>query len=245
MRLLCNERVNADEFVDDPAISITDTRDTVFEQAIVNRWLGGARATLAHAVPLLHTYTAEPVRVLEAACGGADLSRQLAQTARRLGKHVEIVAMDLHDKVVDQARQLSAAYPEITCVQGDALSPPFAHGEFDIVMLPTFIHHLQPDQVVALLKMAQRLCRGTVIVADLVRSPLAYIGFWFFSHMVRFCPVTIHDGLVSVCRAYTPNELANFARRAGLTQWNIYRHQIDRMVLVYAGMGEDNTGEVT
>lgn len=239
MRWSCERRVDVDEWVDDPALSIEDTLDTVREQAVVNRVLGGAHATLAHAIPLLRASTADPVRVLDAACGGGDVSRRLVDAARRHGKPIRVVGLDLSEHVITCARNLSAGYPEIEYIIGDALHPPFHQGDFDLVILPTFIHHLPPEQIVILLRVARDLCRGTVIVADLVRSSWAYLGFWLFSHLIRFNRVTIHDGLVSVCRAYTPAELTAMAQRAGLEHWTLTRHLISRMTLVYAGAHRD------
>lgn len=239
IRWPCFGRVVADEWVDDPTLSLDDTLDTVREQAVVNRLLGGAHATLAHAIPLMHDYASDPIRVLDAACGGGDLSRHLVDEARKCGKRIEVTALDLSQHVIACARNLSDGYPEIEYLIGDALYPPFHQGTFDLVMLPTFMHHLQPEQIVMLLRVAGDLSRGTVIVADLVRSPFAYVGFWFFARIMRFSRVTIHDGLVSVGRAYTPAELIALAERAGLEHWTLTRHLIARMTLVYAGAHRD------
>ena len=232
-------RVDADEWVDDPALSLDDTLDTVREQAVVNRLLGGAHATLAHAIPLLRSCPSMPIRVLDAACGGGDLSRRLVDAARQNAKPITVIGLDLSPHVIAHARTLSDGYPEIEYRIGDALHPPFRQGAFDLVMLPTFIHHLQPEQVITLLQVARGLCKGTVIVADLVRSPWAYLGFWLFAHLMRFSRVTIHDGLVSVRRAYTPVELTELVQRAGLEHWTLTRHLISRMTLVYAGAQRD------
>ncbi|MHB9130174.1 MAG: methyltransferase domain-containing protein [Armatimonadota bacterium] len=238
VRLVCTERVDAREWVDDPEISLEDTRETLRDQAVINRWLNGAHATLAHAMPLLRTCQSDPVRILDAACGGADLSRRLVDHARRLGKRVEVTALDVSKQVIACAQDMCRNYPEIAFINANALHPPFQPGEFDIVILPTFIHHLNPQQVVSLLRVAHDISRGSVIVADLVRSPLAYLGFTLFARLMRFNQVTLHDGQVSVRRAYTPPELAEFARSAGLENWKIYGHLLYRMALVYEGKGE-------
>jgi len=228
--------VDAEEWVDDPALSVEDTRDTLIEQAVINRLIGGGRATLAHAFPLLKACASDPVRVLDIACGGADLSRRLVDRARRLGKRIEVTALDLSEKVIEWARRMSEGYPEISFIQGNAMELPFPRGSFDLVIASTFIHHLPPEQVTALLRKLRDVSRGSVIVADLVRSSLAYLEFWFFAHLMRFNPVTIHDGLVSVCRAYSPAELTGMAQQAELRSWKLYRHTFYRMALVYKGV---------
>lgn len=233
----CKHRIHADEMIDRPETPAEDIRENLCDLAVINRWLGGANATLAHALPLLRSSDADPVRVLDAACGGGDLSRRMVDEARRIGKRIEITALDLNETVLRCAEQMSAGYPEIMLIHGDALHPPFPQCEFDIVILSTFIHHLEPDQVIAALQAGKNMSRGCVIVADLVRSTLAYLGYWVFSRVAGFSRISIRDGGISVCRSYTPSELADLADRAGLQNWKLYRHRLYRMALVYEGKG--------
>jgi 2-polyprenyl-3-methyl-5-hydroxy-6-metoxy-1,4-benzoquinol methylase len=235
MEMLCRQRVDVEEYIDSPETSLDDIRGTLRDQAIVNRWLGGANATLAHVLPLLETSTSDPIRILDAACGGGDLSRRIVDEARELAKRVNVTALDLNAKAIECARQASVDYPEISFVHGDALHPPFEPAAFDVVILATFLHHLPPDAVVTVLRAARNLSRGTIVAADLVRSPFAYLGIHVFAGLARFNTISAHDGAVSVCRAYTPTELAKLARQAGLEDSKIYRHRFYRMTLVHEG----------
>lgn len=231
--LRCRFREDAEEFIDQPKTSVDDIRDSVRDQALVNRWLGGANATKAHALPLFKESSSDPVRILDIACGGGDMSRWIVNETRSLAKPVEVTALDLNENVIKCARQMSVDYPEIVFVHGDALNPPFECKKFDIVILSTFLHHLTPDKVVAVLQVARNLSRGAVIAADLVRSPLAYLAIHIIAKLARFNPISAHDGAVSVCRAYTPKELTELAHQAGLEPSRIYRHMFYRMTLVY------------
>lgn len=235
MPLLCSKRVDIEEWIDRPETTVEEIRQSLLDQELVNRVLGGGEATWAHALPLLERAEADPVRVLDAACGGGDISRRIIDDARRLGRRIEVAALDLNEKTIACARQFSQGYPEMLFVVGDALRPPFADRTFDIVILATFLHHLSPDGVVHVLRAMGRLSRGHVIAADLVRSSLAHIGIRLFARFSGFGPVSVHDGAVSVCRAYTPAELAELAKRAGLRDRRIHRHRLYRMTLVYRG----------
>jgi hypothetical protein len=53
-----------------------------------------------------------------------------------------------------------------------------------------------------------------VIVSDLRRSWLAAAGIWLASFPLRFHPVSRHDGVVSVLRGFTPEELRELVRNA-------------------------------
>lgn len=241
--LPCRRRVDAAEYIDEPDIPIEDIRDTLRDQAFVNRWLGGANAALAHVLPLLRTRPSEPVRILDLACGGGDLSRRIVDGARKMPRSLEVVALDLNENTVESARQASGGYPEINFQHGDALRPPFDHGTFDIVILATFLHHLSPDDVITVLKTAKDLSKEGVVASDLVRSPVAYLGIRALARLMRFSPISAHDGAVSVCRAYTPNELAHLARCAGMASGTIFRHSFYRMTLVYLHSREISPGD--
>lgn len=235
MGLFCRTRVPGHELLDQPETSAEDIGGNLRDMAAINRWLGGADAVIAHAVPMLKACSSDPVRVLDVACGGGDLSRFIVDEARVLGKQVEVTALDISDKVLGWAGEMSSRYPEISFVRADALSLPFKSADFDLVILASFIHHLRPEQVITALQSARRVCRGHVIAADLVRSTMAYLDYCILSRLARFSPMTIHDGAVSIRAAYSPDELAELARHSGLEKWQLHRHRQYRMTLVYEG----------
>jgi hypothetical protein len=53
-----------------------------------------------------------------------------------------------------------------------------------------------------------------VIVSDLRRSWLAAAGLWILSFPLRFHAVSRHDGVVSVMRGFTPEELVDTVHKA-------------------------------
>ena len=231
--LTCPQRVDRPELMDSPETSLEDIRGTLRDQALINRWLGGARASMKHLLPLLPRPASAPITVLDAACGGADLSRLVVDEARRLGRSIEVTALDLNPSVLAYARGATVDYPEIAFVQADALSLPFGGRQFDIVLMSTFLHHLPPQDVVSALRRATEVSRGWIIAADLRRSSVARLGFALLSRLAGFNPISIHDGAVSVCRAYTPRELADLATQAGMDSASVHLHSFFRMTLVY------------
>lgn len=233
------DRTEIEELIDQPDTPAADIYDTLRDQAWVNRWLGGAHATLAHVVPILRRHNRERVSVLDLACGGADVTREIVDTARSFKLHTEVVALDLNPKALHFAREISTDYPEITYLQGDVLNPPDLGYPFDIVVQSTFLHHLKPEDTVRSLQVAAGLSRGKVVVADLMRSPLAYLGFKIIARLARFNPVSAHDGSASVLKSYTPGELAELAKEARLRNCKIYFHRFFRIALVCDGEAGD------
>ena len=59
-----------------------------------------------------------------------------------------------------------------------------------------------------------RVARHRIIVADLRRSWLAIAGLWTLSFPLGFHPVSRHDGVVSIRRGFTPDELRALVHRA-------------------------------
>jgi hypothetical protein len=59
-----------------------------------------------------------------------------------------------------------------------------------------------------------RVARERVVVSDLRRSYLAAAGFWAASWPLGFHPISRHDGVVSVFRGFTADDLQRAVRDA-------------------------------
>jgi hypothetical protein len=101
-------------------------------------------------------------------------------------------------------------------VLGCAGALPFRPRSVDVVLLSQVLHHLDRPSAIALLRDAHRVARRGVVVADLRRSRVAAGLFHVGARLLRFDPDTIRDGIVSIGRGYTHNELAALCADAGL-----------------------------
>jgi len=221
------------ELLDQPGLPPEDVAANLADLELVNRRLGGARSVLAHVGPALEGVPAPATaRVLDIACGAGDVLRSLAQRTRSEGRAMLGVGVDLNPLVIAYARARAADLPELLWVRANALRLPFAPRSFDLVICSTFLHHLSPEGAVTLLRQARKLSRGWLIAADLGRSRMARLGFPALAWLAGFHPVTRYDGAVSLRRAYTPAELTELARAAGLTNWRVHGHRFSRMTLV-------------
>ncbi|MHB9025488.1 MAG: methyltransferase domain-containing protein [Armatimonadota bacterium] len=223
------------EYIDDPNTSLEEIRGTLRDQAWVNRWVGGGEGSWRHALPRIREIDREPISIIELACGGADISRRIVEEARKAGREIRAVVADRNPRVLACAREWCDGYPEITLACADVTCPPFPTAAFDLVLLPTVLHHLSPGEAVIVLREAARICRGLVIAVDVRRSALACWGFSILARLARLTPVSRHDGRCSLQQAYTPRELGELANQAGITGWYIYRHRFFHMALVYPG----------
>ena len=98
----------------------------------------------------------------------------------------------------------------------DGRGLPFADGAFDIAHASMVVHHLDPDDAVAFLRELRRVARHGLVVNDLVRGRLNWLGAWLLIHATATSRFTRHDGPLSVRRAYTRAELLDLVAAAGL-----------------------------
>ena len=220
MERLADAEELLDGALDDPAALIGNLRDL----RRVNRWLGGVTLS-AKAIDAIvgdgrpAEPVAPPITVLDVGNGGADIPVALLERAARRGARLEITGIDSRPEVLAAAvgadRRLTAA-AGLTLHVGDGRSLPYPDGAFDVVHCSLVVHHLAPADVEGLLREMSRVARRGVVVNDLVRGRLAYVGAWLLAHLLTTNRYTRHDGPLSVQRAYTLAELVSAIEGAGL-----------------------------
>lgn len=223
--------LHAVELIDAPDQDPALLEHSMSQVAGVNRWLGGRRALLAHMHEMLPPDG--PAAILDAGTGSGDLPRALVTEARRLGRDLRVHATDAHPLMVDIARRACADWPEITVGHADVLALPYADRSFDGATLAMTLHHMEGDHAVRCLRELARVSRRAVIVSDLERSLLNWMGALALGATVwRGNRLTRHDGPLSVRRSFTAPELRDLAREAGFTRARVYRHMPWRVILV-------------
>jgi SAM-dependent methyltransferase len=221
---------DAVELLDAPRHDMAELTQSLGHVAFVNRWLGGASAILEHVSPLLQRAT--QLRILDIATGSADIPLVIARLARKRGSNITIIVTDVHSQMLEVARDRCAAFPEIIVQQADALALPYDKRSFDIVMLSLALHHFESADQIRVLREMARVSRQLVVVNDLARNRLNYLGSKLLGMTLwRGNRLTRHDGPLSVLRSFTPAELHELGRRAGLTG-KVHRHFFQRIVLV-------------
>ncbi len=186
---------------------------------LVNRWLGGRRSLGGAVRPHLGGGS----RLLDVGCGSADLPAFLLRSLP-----AGVVAVGLDIKVL----HLRQAPPGIHRVVGDVRALPFAKHSFDVVTASLFLHHIDPPEVAAVLRALFDLARRALVINDLHRArvPLLF-GHAVFPWLFR-SRVSVSDGLLSIRRAFRPEELAAAFAEAGIGRVAIRRRFPYRLVAV-------------
>lgn len=237
-----SSRLEAEEWMDD--LSITDARLARALQDLrrTNRLLGGYAATDAVLDPVWRRR--DHVRLLDLGCGSGDYLIHLARRAVQFGCPVELIGVDANPITVGHARahldeHLSPSLRSRIRVEiEDALSLPYADNAVDVVHAALFLHHFHGDTAVRLLAEMQRVARRGILVNDLHRHPLAYVGIWLLSRALRMAPMVQHDGPMSVRRGFRKEELKTLAHKTGLSPSFIQWHWAFRWTLSTIASGE-------
>jgi 2-polyprenyl-3-methyl-5-hydroxy-6-metoxy-1,4-benzoquinol methylase len=183
----------APEIMDDPRMPEEARARFHHQLAFVHRFLGNHRAILQ----ALRRDSRPIRRVLDIGCGNGEL---LDEIRRRL--RVDVAGIDL--------RAPKRNPFDVPIVEADATRDLLP--EADVAVCITVVHHLDEDDLTALIRNAAHSLRRLIIL-DLVRHWLPLTLFTAF-----MSPVLMHtvaaDGRQSIRRAYTPPELRAIVERA-------------------------------
>jgi 2-polyprenyl-3-methyl-5-hydroxy-6-metoxy-1,4-benzoquinol methylase len=213
-------RIRATELIDLPGVTNAELAANLADMARVNRWVGGAWLTLRALERLVGNVPAgAALTLLDVATGGADIPQALSSWAKRRGVHAHVIATDISPQIVQIANHENKEQREknvITFATADGTALPFSSGSVDVALCSFALHHLEPAQAITMLREMGRVARRGVIVNDLVRWRPAYWATWMGTRLLSRNRLTIHDGPLSVLRAYTLDEMHDLVAQAGL-----------------------------
>jgi len=191
----------------------------------LNGLFGGRWITLRHVRRLLRAHPAHrPITVLDVGAGAADIPVTLVRWARRHGRALRVFALDRGRATLKYARAYTAAYPEITLIQGDALALPVRPESVDIVISAMTLHHLGPEEAPRYLAEIDGAARRGWVVNDLVRGRAAHGLVWLLTRLLTRSAMARHDGPLSILRSYTPPEVTALCEKAGFFDVRVVHH---------------------
>jgi SAM-dependent methyltransferase len=184
----------------DGECSFEDFRSCLRSLEQVNRWLLGYRPTMAWLKQLPHGLH-DPVHILDVGSGGGDLLRRIAGWARRRGIAVQLTGIDLNPYAARAAAESTPKELGIAWVTGDALvyQP---ETPVDIVVSSLMAHHLEDEEIIALLWWMEATAQLGWFINDLERSACSCRMFEWMGGMVEWHRFVRHDGPVSFRRAF-------------------------------------------
>jgi len=216
-------RQNSEEILDSEECPALETQKSLRDLCRVNRWFGGVGTTRKLIYRVACAKGLKRMTLLEVAAGFGEVPRIAGRQLVRRGITLDITDLD---RVPTHLR------PQHRALVADALALPFRDDSFDVVSCSLFAHHLQPDQLRQFAGEALRVSRYAFIINDLIRHPLhlalVYAGFPLMRSYVSRV-----DGVASVKRAYTPDEVRQIVTdQPQASKIDVSTHYLFRMGII-------------
>jgi len=224
MRRLVDAPEHLDGALADPDVLDGNLRDL----RRINRQFGGIElsvrvmsalvASPAGSSTVAGGVAATPLQVLDVGAGACDIPLALA-SATGPWSSVRVTAVDSRREVLDAARRVTPGLEgrdDVTLALADGRALPYPDGAFDVAHASLVVHHLEEGEAVEFLRELGRVARTGIVINDLERGWLPWLGAWLVLHAMTRNAYTLHDGPLSVRRSYTAWEMRNLLGDAGL-----------------------------
>lgn len=156
--------------------------------------------------------------VLDVGFGQGDMLRTIARWARRHGRTVALLGVDINPRSAPIASALTDSTEGIRYHTGDAAAfvaqmptPP------DVIISSLVAHHMTDAELVGFIGWMERTAMRGWFINDLHRHPLAWWGYRALAAMMRVDPIVRHDGALSVRRAFVRRDWEQALSAAGVS----------------------------
>lgn len=181
--------------------------DCLHQLARIGRFLGGNKATLKtfYTVP-------KPQTILDVGCGGGQFTLQLAKQFPQ----AQVIGIDISSQAIEFAQnQLQETLlKNIKFDLSYSTQLPFLPNSFDVVTSTLVCHHLKDDQLITFLKNSYQIAKKSIIINDLHRHWLPYLGFALLAKLFFRNRLIFHDGLLSIKRSFKKQDWIHFLNAA-------------------------------
>jgi SAM-dependent methyltransferase len=195
---------------------IARTNRLTFAYRPVLHWLDAFLESHRYSQPA----PAEPLRILDVACGYGDGLRRIERWAKTRRIAVELTGLDVNPDAAAIAAEASPATSRIQWVSADIFryAPP---QPVHLVVSSLFTHHLADDKIVQFLQWMEQHAGLGWFINDLSRAAIPYHLFRVFAKLVRLHPFVQYDGPVSIARSFVPGDWRRMCAAASLGNGDI------------------------
>jgi ubiquinone/menaquinone biosynthesis C-methylase UbiE len=203
----------------------------IVELQRVNEWLGDAKALRGSLLKEIERQDLRSFSILDVGAGSGELLRVAARWARQTDRTPSLIGLELNERSAQAILEESAAFPEISSVQGSGLRLPLPDASVDYVISSLTLHHFHDDGAVSILREMSRVASRGMYVIELHRNPQAYFFYTTFGHLLLHNRLLREVGALSILRSFTPVELEKLGQQAGLKNAAVAKHFPSRLVL--------------
>lgn len=209
--------------MDDPNVDEATLKAALAEVTRVNKYLGGQQVTLEGLRYFFDRFPQKSYTILDVGCGDGAMLRSIANFARKGSIAVKLIGIDINPKSIALAQKRSQDFPEVSFHVQDVFKLNKTHQEIDIITSTLTMHHFTDAEILMFLAQFLKLANLGVVINDLQRSTIAYRLFQAYSRVFMRSEMARHDGLISIERAFTKNELLSFTSKLGVQSFSIKR----------------------
>lgn len=223
---LKHRRTDLVEYMDREDCDPEKLANTYRQFRIINKVLSGWKRVYRKKLrPLMQ----EPRRytLLDIGFGGGDIPLAISGWAKQDDIDLHITAIEIDDRALEFVQQLP---PNPTVEFRKAgLDDIIESGQtFDMVICNHVLHHLPENELPHFLEKAKSLAAKIVLFSDIRRSDLGFLLFGIVTRLFFFNSFIIPDGLMSIRRSFTLNELHSIAPPG----WQVERSGFFRLLVM-------------
>ncbi len=212
-----SRRADLTEQMDLPDCDSEKLERTLQQFVIVNRLFVRYRSLLLrHVIADMQQDPTRIFRLVDLGAGGCDITRWLIQQCRRHGLRLKVTALEYDPRIARYARNACRDYPEIEIREYDVRNPLPLQGA-DYIFANHLLHHLSHQECIEVIRQIDQATPRAVLLSDLRRSAWSYYGFLLAAPLFFRNSFVVPDGLASIRRGFTPDDLHALLRAAAPT----------------------------
>ncbi|WP_417443775.1 methyltransferase domain-containing protein [Joostella sp.] len=211
MMLNFSKRCEDPESMDNPNLDASMLQEVLKDLSTVNRLLSGNKITIKAIETLMQQYSKDHYVIVDMGCGDGKMLRDIAKYFSNKKTTLTLKGVDLSEKGIEIARNLSEEYSNISYSCQDILKLDSKDFPCDILLCTLTMHHFKNPQIPIFLNQFLKLAKIGVIINDLHRSKLAYYLFKLFSAIFIKTKIAKEDGLISIKSGFIKSDLQDFA----------------------------------
>jgi len=176
---------------------------------MVNRFFGGIRVVRRF---IAEEADGETIRVLDIGSGSCDIPLAVSRWAKRMGIPVHFTCIERSERVAAIARRSirQAGNPPVRLIREDIFDHRPAE-PYHCAVGSMFFHHLSEEQILKLVRHLRTIVRKNLLINDLRRSPLGYLGCMLLA--LGFPREVRHDALLSIRRGFREVEMRQMLQK--------------------------------
>jgi 2-polyprenyl-3-methyl-5-hydroxy-6-metoxy-1,4-benzoquinol methylase len=212
------------ELMDQPGLSEVAHHNALRGLARVNRLSFSAKSIWRPIVAEMRRHPPRQWRLLDVACGSGDVPLTLARYAASQQVSLHVAGCDMSETAVFQASsRANAAGVSAEFFVRDVIRDGLPDG-YDFITCSLFLHHLENEDVVTLLRAIGRSAGTLGVISDLRRTQWGYAMAAVGVRLLSRSRIVHIDGPLSVRGAFSTEEAESLAEAAGLNGRASVRH---------------------